>query len=68
MEQIFEANTHNAKGFHKEDFTTEAEARSFVEANGSGHVTTFVRGFDGRERSCALNKFEAGVWVGCNIH
>ena len=50
------------------DYDNEAEARAWVEENGQGHIVTFIRDYDGRDRSCALNKFEDGEWKGVNIH
>ena len=63
MTRIYEVRSMNIL----EDFESEAEARAFVERRGVGHVTTFIRDFDGRERSCALNVYENGVWRGVDI-
>lgn len=62
--KIFEAHT----GIDSADFASETEARATVEAHGSGHVVTFIRGYDGRDRSCAMNVFKDGAWSGVYIH
>jgi hypothetical protein len=64
MRIIYEANC----SLKKQDFDSEQDARAAVEANGSGYVVTFVRGYDGRDRSAAMSKFENGSWKGINIH
>lgn len=65
MERIFEANAYPLP---RQDFADEAEARRFVEANtNDGTVVTFVRDFDGRDRSCAMWRWKAGSWNQCNI-
>jgi len=61
---IYEAHT----GAKTTDYTSQAEARTAVEAHGSGYVVTFVRGYDGRDRSCAMNVFKDGAWDGVYIH
>jgi hypothetical protein len=69
MQTIFEANWYDfGRNYHRVDCDDESIARKLVEDNESGHVTTFVRGFDGRDRSCALHRFEDGRWVAVNIH
>lgn len=65
MQIIYEATAYPHP---PKDFTDEIEARKFVEAVGEGRVVTFVRGFDGRERSAAMSKYENGTWNGINIH
>ena len=62
--KIFEANT----GLKSTDFASETEARTTVEAHGSGYVVTFIRDYTGRDRSCAMNVFKAGAWDGVYIH
>jgi hypothetical protein len=64
MRTIYEA--HYGRN-NVQDFDSEADARKIVEENNSGYVVTFVRGFDGRDRSCAMHKFD-GEWKGINIH
>jgi hypothetical protein len=61
---IYEAHA----GSKVADHAVEAEARAAVEAHGSGYVVTFVRGYDGRDRSCAMNVFKNGAWDGVYIH
>lgn len=63
MQAIYEANVFPAR----EDFDTIEEAKAFVEAKGSGHVTKFIRGFDGKDRSCALITFDGKNWNGVDI-
>jgi hypothetical protein len=62
--KIYEAHA----GSTATDYASETEARAAVEANGSGYVVTFVRGYDGRDRSCAMNVFKDGAWDGVYIH
>lgn len=50
------------------DYASESEAREAVEAAGEGRVVTFIRDYDGRERSCAMSVFRDGAWRGVNIH
>lgn len=64
MKIIYEAHV----GLKATDFDDEAAARKSVEAHGSGYVVTFVRGFDNRDRSSAMNVFKDGAWNGVNIH
>ena len=64
MTAIYEAN-YAAK---KIDFADEGEARGAVEAHGSGYVVKFIRGYDGKDRSCKMDTFEDGAWNGVNIH
>lgn len=63
MTRIYEAHI----GMKREDFDDETKARASVEANGSGYVVTYIRGFDGRDRSCAMNVFKEGAWSGVDI-
>lgn len=65
MEKIY-----NAKRYGKidEDFKTIEEAKAAIEAIGDGSVVTFVRGFDGRDRSAALIAYDGKEWKECNIH
>ena len=58
MRKIFE--THAAGKVR--DFDTEAEARQEVEKHGIGFFVTFIRGFDGRDRSCAMETYSEGAW------
>jgi hypothetical protein len=61
---IFEATV----GPRTEDFAGLGEAKRWVERASHGRVVTFVKDFDGRERSCAMEVYENGVWRGVNIH
>jgi type IV secretory pathway ATPase VirB11/archaellum biosynthesis ATPase len=64
MTKIFEARSMN----RVEDFSTIEEAKVWIEGRGFGSVTTFIRGFDGRDRSCALITLNAdGAWRGIDI-
>ena len=63
MKVIFEAHV----GMTVRDFDSETEARIWVENNGHGYVVKFVRGFDGRDRSCAMTTFKNDEWQGVDI-
>lgn len=63
MKKIFEA--HSFAG--TQDFDSQSEAKAFVERNGAGHVTTFYRDADGRDRSGALITFNGSEWTGVDI-
>lgn len=63
MIKIYEVRT----GLSSQDFDDKGEAIAAVEAHGSGSVATFIRGFDGRDRSCALQSFDDGAWKGVDI-
>lgn len=61
--------TYEATAYPKKfDFANIADAKRFVESEGEGRVVTFVKGFDGRERSAAMIVFRNGAWDGVNIH
>lgn len=64
MRTIYEATSYPAK----RDFDDEIEARKFVEDRGKGRVVTFVRGYDGKDRSAAMSVYENGAWKGVEIH
>lgn len=66
MVTIYEA--HAAYPTPTRDFDDEDEARRYVEAAGEGYVVTFVRGFDGCDRSAAMSKYENSAWRGLSIH
>lgn len=63
MQKIYEARSMN----RVEDFATIEEAKAFIEGRGVGSVTTFVRDFDGRDRSAALDVFSDGEWRAVSI-
>lgn len=63
MQVIYEAHT----GLNREDFADQAEARRTVENHGSGYIVTFVRGYDKRDRSCAMNVWRDSKWQGVDI-
>ena len=63
MQRIFEAQTYPTTA----DYSSEVEAREAVEKHGSGYVVTYIRGFDGRDRSCAMNVWKDGAWHGVDI-
>lgn len=63
MQVIYEVHT----GLDRNDYADENEARAAVEAKGSGYYVKFVRGYDGRDRSCGMTVFEDGAWRGVDI-
>jgi hypothetical protein len=68
MEKIYEV--HWLDGVHSrvKDFDDEVKARSHIELQSNGgHYATFVRGFDGRDRSIDLWSFH-GEWKQHYIH
>lgn len=64
MKQIYEVRL--APDWTAKDYANEQEALDAVERAGSGRITTFVRDFDGRDRSCALRVFD-GAWRSVDI-
>lgn len=64
MQTIYEAHT----GLKREDHDTAEAAVAAIEAHGSGYYVKFVRGYDGRDRSCGMTVFENGAWRGVDIH
>lgn len=65
MKTIYEARI--TPTWQPRDFDDKAEAEAFVEAAGAGRIVTFVRDYDGRDRSCAMVTYEAGSWTGHEI-
>jgi hypothetical protein len=68
MEKIYEV--HWLDGVHSrvQDFDDEVKARGHIELQpNGGHYATFVRGFDGRDRSIDLWSFH-GEWKQHYIH
>lgn len=63
MTVIYEARSMNIV----EDYANEEEAVAFVERRGAGSITTFIRGSDGRDRSCRLIRYTDGEWIGIDI-
>jgi hypothetical protein len=65
MKAIYEARSNGTTV----DFDTEAEAIEWIESCGFGQIVTFIRDFDGRERSCKLECFDSseGGWRGVDI-
>jgi hypothetical protein len=68
MEKLYEVTIvrPNYK-FERTDYTDIKEAFAAVEAAGTGRVVSFVRDFDGRERSCAMAVYENGAWRNVSI-
>jgi hypothetical protein len=64
MNKIYEVHI----GMQVDDLLNEQEARRKVEEAEHGYIVTFVRGFDNRDRSCAINVYDNGAWRGVNIH
>lgn len=51
------------------EFASEAEVKAVVERRGDdANVIKWVVGFDDKPRSCAMQKYRNGAWVGVNIH
>lgn len=68
MQTIYEATAIATDGKStKQDFNIEIDARKWVEESGAGRVVTFIKGFDGCERSCAMDAFRNGIWENVNI-
>lgn len=65
MQIIYEVNCFPAPRL---DVADKFEARRIVEEKGEGRIVTFVKGFDGRDRSAAMEVYENGAWRGVNIH
>lgn len=63
MQIIYEATAHP----FRIDFDSKEEAMQYVEKQGEGRVVTFVKGYDGRERSSAMIVFKHGQWHGVDI-
>jgi hypothetical protein len=61
---------YNAQRYGKidRDFDTIEEAKAAIEAIGDGRVVTFVRGFDGKDRSCAMVSYDGQKWTGHDIN
>lgn len=65
MTVIYEATAYPTPA---RDFADLADARAFIEEKGEGRIVTFVRDFDGRDRSAGMEVYKEGMWTGVNIH
>lgn len=62
--KIFETHA----GSRTVDFYSMEAAETFCEKHGSGHIVTFIRGADNRDRSHAMKAFSDGKWSDVDIH